>query len=85
MDIARQELGEEAVNTTKHIPWFASEDFSYYLQEKPGCFIVLNNVKPDEEPVSLHSSKMNFNDNIISTGAYLNIKISEHRLGLSLL
>lgn len=85
IDIAKEELGEERVNTKKFLPWFASEDFSFFLHEKPGAFVVLNNVRPGEEPISLHSSKMDFNDNIISTGAYLNIRLSEHRLGVKLL
>ena len=85
IDIATQELGEQRVNQTEGLPWFTSEDFSYFLLEKPGCFVALNNIKPGVEPVSLHSSSMDLNDNIISTGAYLNIKLSEHRLGLNLL
>ena len=84
-DLAKSELGEEYVNTKNSLPWFASEDFSYFLFEKPGMYIGLNNVKPGEDPLSLHSSYMNFNDNIISTGAYFNIKISENRLGVKLL
>lgn len=83
--LAKETLGSENVNTTHALPWFASEDFSFFLRERPGAFILLNNVKEGEKPLSLHSSFMNFNDNIISTGALLNIKISEDRLGVSLL
>ena len=83
--MAKECLGEENVNQKKNLPFCASEDFSYYIQEKPGAFILLNNVKPGEEPISLHSSYINFNDNIISTGALLNIKISEHRFDVQLL
>ncbi|CAI2371800.1 unnamed protein product [Moneuplotes crassus] len=85
LKIAKKQLGDDKVNTTEHLPWFASEDFSYYLQKVPGCFIVLNNVKPGGEAISLHSSMMDFNDNIIPTGVYLNIKISEDRLGIKIL
>lgn len=85
IDIATELLGSENVNQKKYIPCLASEDFSFYLLEKPGAFIFLNNIKYGEKPLSLHSPYMNFNDNIISTGVLLNIKISEHRLGISLL
>ncbi|CAI2371454.1 unnamed protein product [Moneuplotes crassus] len=85
LDIAEKELGEEGVNTTKHLPWFASEDFSFFLQKIPGTFILLNNVKPGDEPVSLHSSYMDYNDHLTPTGAYLNIRILENRLGFSVL
>ena len=83
--IAKECLGKENVNEKQHLPWFAGEDFWYFLHKKPGAFILLNNIKFGEEPLSLHSPFMDFNDNIIATGAYLNIKISEDRLGISLL
>ena len=85
IDIWKSELGEENVNTSNDIPLFASDDFAYFLNEKPGVYIGLNNVIPGEAPKMLHSPFMNFNDNIISTGVYLNIKICEHRLGVKLL
>jgi len=85
IDIAKEEIGENNVNLDNQIPWSASEDFSYFLQKVPGCFIALNNVKVGEEPISLHSSKMNFNDNTMATGALLNIRLSEHRLGIKII
>ena len=84
-DIAKSELGEENINTTFGLPLFASDDFAFFLQKAPGMYIGLNSNKPDQKIIFPHSPFMDFNDNIISTGVYLNIKISENRLGLSLL
>ncbi|CAI2371136.1 unnamed protein product [Moneuplotes crassus] len=85
MEIAKEELGEDAINTTKGIPKLGSEDFSCFLQKVPGCFILLNNVKPGETPITMHSSKVDYNDNITGTGVYLYVRILEQRLGISLL
>ncbi|CAI2365356.1 unnamed protein product [Moneuplotes crassus] len=85
IEVAGKELGESSINTKDHLPMFASEDFSFYLQKIPGEFIFLNNIKPGEKPVSLHSSYVDFNDNITAAGIYMNLKILEHRLGISLL
>ena len=84
-DICLSELGKDNINTKDGLPLFASDDFAYLLKEKPGVYIGLNSIKPGEVPKIPHSPFMNFNDNIISTGAYLNIRISEHRLGINLL
>ena len=84
-NICLLELGEDNIINSIEIPLFASDDFSYFLNEKPGAYILLNNIKSGESPKMCHSPFMNFNDNIISTGAYLNIRISENRLGAKIL
>jgi hippurate hydrolase len=43
-----------------------SEDFAYYLQHKPGCFLRLGN---GVEGASLHNPKYDFNDQILTVGA----------------
>ena len=84
-DIAKVEFGENNINTKDYLPLFSSDDFAYFLHKVPGTYIGLNSVKPGWNIVLPHSPLMDFNDNIISTGAFLNIKISEHRLGISLI
>jgi len=49
-------------------PSVGSEDFSFFLLERPGCFFFLGNGRPEK---GLHSSKYDFNDDIIATGAYM--------------
>lgn len=57
----------------------ASEDFSYYLLHKPGCFYMLGTKRPGENQ-ALHTADFNYNDSIIGTGAYMFIRIIEDRL-----
>ncbi len=43
-----------------------SEDFAYYLQHRPGCFLRLGN---GESAATLHSAKYDFNDANLTIGA----------------
>lgn len=55
-----------------------SEDFSFYMQQIPGCFFFVNNIQEGQTPLSLHDSNYQFNDRIISIGAYMYVKILEN-------
>lgn len=69
--IARQFLGEENV-LTDHGPMVGSEDFSFFLEEKPGAFFFLgsgDHSKGINNP--LHSNPFIVNENCILTGATL--------------
>ena len=67
------------------LPMPASEDFSYFLHEKPGCFFFLGTLKPGAEPKGLHTSAYNFNDDILASGGYFWLRLIEDRLGVSLI
>ena len=67
------------------LPITASEDFSYFLQERPGCFFALGTLKPGQTPKTLHTSDYNFNDDMLATGAYFWVRLIEDRLGVKLL
>lgn len=47
-------------------PVTGSEDFAYYLQHKPGCFLRLGN---GEGAPMLHNAKFDFNDGNLTVGA----------------
>ena len=47
-------------------PVTGSEDFAYYLQHKPGCFLRLGN---GQDSALLHNPKYDFNDQNLSYGA----------------
>jgi hippurate hydrolase len=68
-EFARQ-VAEELVGADKVIapfpPVTGSEDFAYYLQKKPGCFLRLGN---GVEGASLHNPHYDFNDEILTVGA----------------
>ena len=67
------------------LPITASEDFSYFLQEKPGCFFALGTMKPGSKPRGLHTSDYDFNDDMVATGGYFWVRLVEDRLAVSLL
>jgi hippurate hydrolase len=67
------------------LPLSASEDFSFYLEERPGCFFVLGTLKPGMKPKTLHTSDYNFNDDMVATGGYFWVKLAEDRLKISLI
>lgn len=60
----------------------ASEDFSYFLHEKPGAFFALGTMQEGKRMTYLHTSHYNFNDNLIATGAYFFLRIVEDRLNV---
>ena len=65
------------------MPFFASEDFSYYLLERPGAFFFLGSGKVDNDTM-LHNPRFNFNDNLIESASKFWLKVVEDRLGVDL-
>jgi hippurate hydrolase len=68
-EFARQ-VAEELVGPDKVIapfpPVTGSEDFAYFLQKKPGCFLRLGN---GEGGAMLHNPHYDFNDEVLTVGA----------------
>ncbi|HEY5655808.1 MAG TPA: M20 family metallopeptidase [Woeseiaceae bacterium] len=50
-------------------PSMGSEDFSYYLQHVPGCFVRFGARRRDWEPVPLHSPAFNIDEDMLPQGA----------------
>lgn len=65
-----REVAEELVGAEHVIspfpPIAGSEDFAYYLQKVPGCFVRLGN--GTDRPM-LHNSRYDFNDDNLTIGA----------------
>ncbi|MER9682235.1 M20 family metallopeptidase [Mesorhizobium sp. M0184] len=74
-DIVVELLGQDKVSVCPLIP--GSEDFSYFLEHKPGCFLRLGN---GEDSAILHSSKYDFNDGNLTVGAALWARLTERFL-----
>jgi hippurate hydrolase len=51
-------------------PSMASEDFAFMLQAVPGCYLWLGAARAHENP-GLHSSRYDFNDDVLPLGAAL--------------
>ena len=59
-----------------------SEDFSFFLREVPGCYVWLGSKKdPEAETIPLHSSRYDFNDELIPLGVCYWTSVVERELG----
>lgn len=70
--IARQAavavVGEDGVVAAEH-PSMGSEDFAYYLERVPGCFVRIGARAPNWEPVPLHSPAFDIDERALGIGA----------------
>lgn len=77
-----QVVGE--ANVVPFEPTMGAEDFSFFLQEKPGCYFVLGNGDGTHRegghglgPCMLHNPSYDFNDELIPVGASCWVKLAE--------
>jgi amidohydrolase len=89
-EFARQLLGEVvgAENVLEFEPTMGSEDFSYFLQAKPGCYFLIGNGDGAHRegghglgPCMLHNPSYDFNDELIPLGATAWVRLAEKWLG----
>jgi amidohydrolase len=73
-----------AQNIVPFEPTMGAEDFSFFLQEKPGCYFVLGNGDGAHRlgghglgPCMLHNPSYDFNDELIPVGASCWVKLAE--------
>lgn len=73
--VLRDLVGAEHVNDQVR-PSMGAEDFSFMLQERPGCYVWIGNGEGDHRsaghgagPCTLHNSSYDFNDALIPLGA----------------
>jgi hippurate hydrolase len=74
-EVAGELIGAENVATCPLLP--GSEDFAYFLEHRPGSFLRLGNGKDSQ---ILHSSKYDFNDGSLTTGAAMWARLAERYL-----
>ncbi|WP_169566503.1 M20 aminoacylase family protein [Sneathiella limimaris] len=75
---AKAIVGAENVNTNAPVR-MGSEDFSFMLEACPGAYIFLGQADEDHTH-SVHHPKYDFNDEILSIGASLWVKLVEQEL-----
>ncbi|MDQ2779022.1 MAG: M20 family metallopeptidase [Pseudomonadota bacterium] len=82
-------LGEVvgADNVQNFEPTMGSEDFSFFLQAKPGCYFTIGNGDGEHRegghglgPCMLHNPSYDFNDDLIPLGATAWVRIAEEWL-----
>lgn len=81
-DVLTTIVGEQ--NVLEFEPTMASEDFSFYLLEKPGCYFVIGNGEGahrlgghGDGPCTLHNPSYDFNDDLIPLGASMWVRLAE--------
>ncbi|HEX6016613.1 MAG TPA: M20 aminoacylase family protein [Burkholderiaceae bacterium] len=83
---ARTLLGDVvgADNVHEFEPTMGSEDFSYFLQGKPGCYFLIGNGDGEHRagghgmgPCMLHNPSYDFNDDLIPLGATVWVRLAE--------
>ncbi len=65
---AREVVGEAGLMTMDH-PSMGSEDFSYYLERLPGCYVRFGARLGERDYVPLHSPEFDINEDVLKVGA----------------
>ncbi len=81
--VMKEVAGEQNVDTSVE-PTMSSEDFSFMLIEKPGCYAFLGNGEGGHRdsghgmgPCMLHNPSYDFNDALLSVGSTYWVKLAE--------
>ena len=77
-DAAREIAGSENV-VWNPPPEMGSEDFSFMLQHRPGCYFLIGQGDPEHRAVA-HDPNYDFNDRILTLGASIWVRLVERRL-----
>ncbi|RPH66627.1 MAG: amidohydrolase [Burkholderiales bacterium] len=84
-DVMKEIVGE--ANVLEFEPTLGSEDFAYFLLEKPGCYVVIGNGEGSHReaghglgPCTLHNPNYDFNDELIPIGASYWVHLAERWL-----
>jgi amidohydrolase len=63
-DAVRRVVGAQAV-VNAGMPIMASEDFAYYLQVRPGAYLLIGSGKPGQTMEPCHSPRFDYNEDLI--------------------
>jgi len=82
-DVAQQTaqklLGKNAAISLPY-PSLGGEDFSYYLQQVPGCFVRFGAAKDGHDRISSHSPGFDFDEDVLRVGAAYLSELVRHAL-----
>lgn len=65
---AKHVVGDEAV-VEQEYPSMGAEDFSFYLDKIPGCYVRIGTRGPNDEYIPLHSPLFDVDESVLTTGA----------------
>jgi len=82
--VARETFGDEHVDCSIP-PFMGAEDFAFFLEKVPGCYLFLGNGDGDHRldsyhgmgPCQLHNPNYDFNDALLPVGATYWVKLVE--------
>ena len=74
--VIRDWLGDEGVETNAE-PITASEDFAFFLERVPGCYVNIGNGVGSVGGCMVHNAGYDFNDRVLSTGATYWVKLAQ--------
>ncbi|MDR7052508.1 hippurate hydrolase [Duganella sp. 3397] len=88
VEVMKEVLGADRVDDQVE-PTMGAEDFAYFLQAKPGCYMFIGNGEGDHRdgghglgPCVLHNGSYDFNDNLLPIGASFWVRMVEKSLPL---
>ncbi|HEX7983590.1 MAG TPA: M20 aminoacylase family protein [Duganella sp.] len=89
VEVMKEVVGADKVDD--HVePTMGAEDFAFFLQAKPGCYIFIGNGEGDHRdgghglgPCVLHNGSYDFNDNLLPVGASFWVRLAEKSLPLN--
>jgi len=81
-EVMREVVGPQQVQEFE--PTMGAEDFSYFLQEKPGCYFLIGNGDGTHRegghglgPCTLHNPSYDFNDELLPLGTTLWVRLAQ--------
>jgi hippurate hydrolase len=77
--VVRDWLGDDGLIADAE-PVTASEDFAFFLQKMPGCYVFIGNGTGSEGGCMVHNPGYDFNDAVLSTGASYWVRLAEAAL-----
>jgi len=88
VEVAKSLVGADKVDD--HVePTMGAEDFAFFLQQKPGCYLFIGNGEGDHRdgghglgPCVLHNASYDFNDKLLPIGASYWVRLAEAALPL---
>ncbi|MEC5387085.1 M20 aminoacylase family protein [Uliginosibacterium sp. H3] len=81
-EVAAGIVGAEAVDWSLP-PSMGAEDFAYFLEKRPGCYVWLGNgaaTGGEHGACMLHNARYDFNDEVIPLGVTYWVRLAEHYL-----
>jgi len=86
VEVMKEVLGADRVDDQVE-PTMGAEDFAYFLQAKPGCYMFIGNGEGDHRdgghglgPCVLHNGSYDFNDNLLPIGSSFWVRMVEKSL-----